>query len=150
VDISISNTLQYGSNPPNFLLEMRMVSEDRNRRPKQIKINQSIHHHSLLGTQKSAAFFSPQRRLPSLLFTSIIQEKRAIEFSVSLRLQSTMMLHKLFWIAIQLVVIAGQNSYLYLTAEEEHPVQEYTGKEGRFMDSTRPRVVEFYSPSCVS
>mmetsp|Transcript_3584 Transcript_3584/g.8178 ORF Transcript_3584/g.8178 Transcript_3584/m.8178 type:complete len:833 (+) Transcript_3584:95-2593(+) len=45
-------------------------------------------------------------------------------------------------------LVAGTDTYLYLPDAEEHPIKEYVGDENRFMDSSSPRVVEFYSPSC--
>jgi hypothetical protein len=42
------------------------------------------------------------------------------------------------------------SKYLYRGDPEAGAVQEYTVQEGNFEASTRPRVVEFYSPFCVS
>jgi hypothetical protein len=42
------------------------------------------------------------------------------------------------------------SKYLYLSDQSADAVQEYTEAEGDFMASTQPRVVEFYSPFCVS
>eukprot|EP00980_Cylindrotheca_fusiformis_P015208 scaffold4222_cov115-Cylindrotheca_fusiformis.AAC.4 len=55
---------------------------------------------------------------------------------------------KVLWITAALGLAAAERGYLYWNAKDDHSVQEYTGEEGRFMDSTNPRVVEFYSPSC--
>lgn len=42
------------------------------------------------------------------------------------------------------------SKYLYRGDPEASAVQEYTELEGKFLASTQPRVVEFYSPFCVS
>jgi hypothetical protein len=42
------------------------------------------------------------------------------------------------------------SKYLYRGDPEAGAVQEYTVEEGDFIASTLPRVVEFYSPFCVS
>jgi hypothetical protein len=42
------------------------------------------------------------------------------------------------------------SKYLYRGDPDAGAVQEYTVHENDFMTSTRPRVVEFYSPFCVS
>jgi hypothetical protein len=42
------------------------------------------------------------------------------------------------------------SKYLYLGDPNATAVKEYTEQEGNFMGSTHPRVVEFYSPFCVS
>lgn len=45
-------------------------------------------------------------------------------------------------------LVGGTDTYIYLPEAKEHPIKEYTGDENRFMDSSSPKVVEFYSPSC--
>jgi hypothetical protein len=38
----------------------------------------------------------------------------------------------------------------YMYGTKTAAIQEYSATTGQFQKSTRPRVVEFYSPSCVS
>jgi hypothetical protein len=42
------------------------------------------------------------------------------------------------------------SNYIYRDDIKAYAVQEYTGDENDFMASDQPRVVEFYSPFCVS
>ena len=54
-----------------------------------------------------------------------------------------------FQAAFLVAAAAGESLYLY--RHNADPVKEYTGAvENDFTKSTNPRVVEFYSPHCVS
>ena len=50
------------------------------------------------------------------------------------------------------LVIAGDDDLaLYLYEKDSNPILEYKGEtENDFTKSTKPRIVEFYSPHCVS
>ena len=49
------------------------------------------------------------------------------------------------------LVASAVGESLYLYQQNADPVKEYTGAvENDFTKSTNPRVVEFYSPHCVS
>jgi hypothetical protein len=50
---------------------------------------------------------------------------------------------------IQVGLVAAGNS-LYLYQHNADPIKEYTDTEHDFTKSTNPRLVEFYSPHCVS
>jgi hypothetical protein len=54
----------------------------------------------------------------------------------------------LVWMG-SLALVASAPRYLYHN-DETSMIQEYTTTSGLFLASTHPRVVEFYSPSCVS
>jgi hypothetical protein len=55
----------------------------------------------------------------------------------------------LFWIALHFAIVA-EASLLY-GEEYQAYVKEYTGKKHMFMESEdESRIVEFYSPTCVS
>jgi hypothetical protein len=56
----------------------------------------------------------------------------------------------LVWLmALASVSFAQSSSYLY-KSDSSISISEYDGKKGLFWESSKPRVVEFYSPSCVS
>ena len=47
--------------------------------------------------------------------------------------------------------LVAATPYLYSTDSKASAIiEEYTETTGKFLESTSPRVVEFYSPSCVS
>lgn len=56
-----------------------------------------------------------------------------------------MMIRSILFLCFHVSAVA---SYLYLQEADEVPIKEFTNDSNRFMDSTSPRVVEFYSPSC--
>jgi len=63
-----------------------------------------------------------------------------------------MNLTRLFFVWIALLLSTGESSRLYLYKDDPDAgaVDEYTETEGHFEESMHPRVVEFYSPHCVS
>ena len=52
-------------------------------------------------------------------------------------------------LAVQVCLVTAGNS-LYLYQNTADPIKEYTSSENDFTLSTNSRVVEFYSPHCVS
>jgi hypothetical protein len=53
---------------------------------------------------------------------------------------------------LQLVfaMVRGGSDVDYLYGDNHYPVKEYTGGKSIFKTSEEPRVIEFYSPHCVS
>jgi hypothetical protein len=60
------------------------------------------------------------------------------------------MFPKLWILAVQLALVHGGGDVSYLYGEDNLPVKEFTGATNVFLKSKKPRVVEFYSPHCVS
>lgn len=48
------------------------------------------------------------------------------------------------------IVFASSSFSLYLYQHHAEPIKEYMGTENDFTRSKAPKVVEFYSPHCVS